>query len=88
MMVSTSVEDRKKSIDALTGTPGVAPEPWLLILAKDPAPEVRLAVVTLLATSRDPQLVEKARQIALHDEDPRVGRMAEWLQNKRATMLR
>jgi hypothetical protein len=41
-----------------------------------------------MATSKSPQLVEKAWQVALNDEDPRLADLAEWLQTQRNALRR
>ena len=44
--------------------------PWLLQLSHDPHPSVRRAVIALLATSSDPQLHERLRQLEFEESDP------------------
>jgi hypothetical protein len=87
-LLSKSPAERVQAVDALLETSGTAPGPWLMVMADDPAAEVRLAVVTLMATSKSPQLVEKAWQVALNDEDPRLADLAEWLQTQRNALRR
>lgn len=87
-LLAKTPAERVAAIDALLKTPGSVPGPWLVLLSEDSDADVRLAVVTLMATSDDPQLMEKAWQVALHDVDPRVAALAEWLQNKRRARRR
>jgi hypothetical protein len=83
MLISESPADRLRALDTLRNTTGVNPRPALMMLTADPDPNVRRAVVTLLATSRDPELLEQAWQTAIRDEDPRVAELADWLQSNR-----
>jgi hypothetical protein len=84
---STSAEDRLQFVDDLMSS-GVDGRPWLMLLADDPDAEVRLAAVTIMATSNDATLVEKAWQTALHDRDPRIAGLAERLRERRAATQR
>jgi hypothetical protein len=52
-------------------------------MADDRDANVRLAVVTILATSNDPALIEKAWQVAIRDRDPRIAGMASRLRDRR-----
>lgn len=72
-------EVRKELVRALPGAPGVDAATWLLWLARDPDPEVRLAAIALVATTGDPALVERIERIARQDADPRIRRQAERL---------
>ena len=68
----------------LLAMPGVGAKAWLMLLADDADAEVRLAAVTVMATSNDSQLLEKAWQVALHDQDPRIAGLAERLRDRRS----
>jgi hypothetical protein len=63
----------------LPGLESVDAAPWLLWLSEDKDPEVRLAAITLLATTDDPALLRQVRTIAARDPDPRIRRQAERL---------
>jgi hypothetical protein len=41
--------------------------------------------LTIMATSDDPLLLDKAWQVALHDRDPRIAGLAERLRERRDT---
>jgi hypothetical protein len=56
--------------------------PWLLWLCEDQDSEVRLTAVTLLATTGDPRLLRRVRDIALRDADPRIRQQAERIAQK------
>ena len=49
---------------------------WLHWLLEDDSPEVRLRALSAIATTSDPRLYEVARDIAVHDQDPRVAKLA------------
>jgi len=61
----------------------VNPVPWLLWLSEDKHPEVRLAAVSLMATTGDPDLLDRVEQLAREDRDAAVQRVAEQLSAKR-----
>jgi hypothetical protein len=84
---STSAEERLQFVDDLMSS-SVDARPWLMLLADDPDADVRLAAVTIMATSNDAALVEKAWQAALHDRDPRIAGLAERLRERRAATQR
>jgi len=58
-------------------------EPWLLCLCEDENADVRLAALTLLATTGDPILLERVERIARADPDPRIQRRAEQIAARR-----
>ena len=68
--------------------PGANSRAWLILLAADEEAEVRLAAVTLMATSTDATLLEQAWQAAIHDRDPRVAAMANRLRERRSAVQR
>jgi hypothetical protein len=86
--LSNDTPGRLQLINDLTSTPGVGAKAWLALLAEDANADVRLAAVTLMATSNDNQLLEKAWQVALHDQDPRIASLAEQLRDRHALSKR
>jgi hypothetical protein len=72
-------------VDDLLGLPGNGAMAWLLLLSDDENAEVRLTVVSVMATSRDAELLERAWQVALHDRDPRIAGLADRLRDRRAS---
>ncbi len=60
----------------------VNPVPWLLWLSRDPRNEVRLAAISLMATTGDPELLARIRQMASEDSDAAVQRVAERLEKR------
>jgi hypothetical protein len=81
-------QDRVQLVDDVITTPGVNARPWLFLLADDPSAEVRLAAVSVMGTSSDPELVEKAWQTAIHDRDPRIAKLAGRLRERRTAVQR
>ncbi len=52
-------------------------KPWLLWLSKDTDAQVRLTAMTLMATSRDPEMLGRVFEMSRTDDDPRVREQAE-----------
>jgi hypothetical protein len=71
-LFSTDTLERLRWIEALPGLSGIDAKNWLLVLSRDSSAEVRLAVVTLMATSSDPQILARVAEMAHSDPDPRV----------------
>lgn len=88
LLLSLSAADRIQLVDRVLATPGANAKAWLMMLADDADADVRLAAVTVMATSRDPELIEKAWQTAIHDRDPRVARLSERLRTRRSNEQR
>jgi hypothetical protein len=83
-----NTQDRLKLVDLVLAQPGGGSEAWLLLLASDSDPDVRLFAVTFMATSNDAALVEKAWQTAIRDRDPRIADLAGRLRGRRDGPLR
>lgn len=81
--LSDELEDRLQLFDGVLTEPGVDARPWLLLLADDENAEVRLLAVTVMATSDDKSLVERAWQVAIRDRDPRIADLAGRLRDRR-----
>ncbi len=86
--LSDKPEERMRSMNDVLSQPGRGAGAWLLLLAQDPDAEVRLFAVTLMATSSDSALVEKAWQLAIRDRDPRIADLADRLRERREGTLR
>jgi hypothetical protein len=84
----SSSQDKLRLVDDVLKAPGVNPRPWLMLLADDPDAKVRLAAITVMATSNDAALVELAWQRAIHDRDPRVAALANRLRERREALQR
>jgi hypothetical protein len=81
--LSNDLEVRLKLVDRVLTEPNVDPRPWLFLLADDENADVRLLAVTMMATSNDKSLVEKAWQVAIRDRDPRIADLATRLRARR-----
>jgi hypothetical protein len=87
-LFSDDPAERLRLVDDILTQPGVDARPWLILLADDSAADVRLLAVTIMATSDDPTLIEKAWQVAIHDRDPRIASLASRLRDRRDSAQR
>jgi hypothetical protein len=78
------VEDRLRLVDDVLTEQEIDARPWLTVLADDEDADVRLVAVTIMATSNDAELIEKAWQVAIRDRDPRIAGLAERLRERRS----
>ncbi len=81
-------QDRLRMVDDVLTEPGVDARPWLVLLADDEDADVRLLAVTIMATSSDAALIEKAWDVAINDRDPRIAGLAGRLRERRDATLR
>jgi hypothetical protein len=87
--LSDELAVRLKIVDTVTKQARGDVRPWLFLLAEDDDAEVRLLAVTVMATSDDRTLIEKAWQISIRDRDPRIADLATHLRDRRSgTQLR
>jgi len=63
---------RLELAQALPNLAGIDPRPWLLWLSRDADPSVRRAVVGILATSPDPALHNRLRELVVEETDASV----------------
>jgi hypothetical protein len=82
-LFSPDAADRLRLVDDVLVEPGIDARPWLVLLADDEDADVRLLVVTIMATSDDAMLLEKAWQVAIKDHDPRIASLAGRLRDRR-----
>jgi hypothetical protein len=82
-LFSLDAADRLRLVDDVLIEPGIDARPWLVLLADDDDADVRLLVVTIMATSDDAMLLEKAWQVAIQDRDPRIAGLAGRLRERR-----
>ena len=80
--------ERMQLVDEVLVEPGIDARPWLMVLAEDADADVRLLAVTVMATSGDAMLLEKAWQVAINDRDPRIADLASRLREHRNTQRR
>lgn len=81
--LSDDADVRIHLVDSVLTEANVDARPWLALLADDEDADVRLTAVTVMATSNDKSLVEKAWQVAIHDRDPRIADLAGRLRERR-----
>ncbi len=68
---------RKELVRQLPNLEDINTVPWLLRLARDQDVEVRLAAITVLATSSDPAVLDQLEAIIQSDSDSTVRRIAD-----------
>ena len=82
-LFSPDVEVRKQLARAVPRLSSVDAVQWLLWLASDPQPDVRLAAVSTLATTGDPALLERVEALARNDHDPQIHALAQQIARQR-----
>ncbi len=70
---------RRELAESLPAMPGIDAHVWLVWLSRDEHAEVRLAAMTVMATTADPNVLRRIEQMARTDADPRVQRQGERL---------
>ncbi len=65
-------KDRLDFANALPSMTGVDVRPWLLWLSLDESAPVRAAAISLMATSTDPQLLRRIRELANTERNPEI----------------
>ena len=76
-------EERKQIFQLLPRTPSIQPIPWLMVLIKDPDPEIRFLTVSFIATSKDAKLVRDVMERAKRDNDSDLNALVEKLEKLR-----
>ncbi len=82
-LFSPDTEVRKQLALSLPRLASVDAARWLMWLAADPQPDVRLAAITTLATTGDPSLLDRVEVLARKDSDERVQAMADQIAKQR-----
>jgi hypothetical protein len=82
-LFSPDVETRKQLARAVPRLSSVDAAQWLMWLALDPQPEVRLAAVATLATTGDPALLGRVEELARNDRDPQIHALADQIAKQR-----
>jgi len=83
-----NAEARKELARLLPGLRSVDATVWLLWLACDEDPEVRLVAITLMATTGDPAVWEQIEKMAKEDPDPRMQERVDRISRRRNERLR
>jgi len=79
---------RLQLVRDLPGIPGVGATDWLIMMAEDEHEEVRLAAISLLATTGDPAILARVESIARDDPSTQIRAQAERLAKRRQTLNR
>lgn len=74
---------RRQWAEALPGLTGIDAKDWLLLLSHDEDAQVRRTALAYLATSNDPRLLARVRELAAGDPDPQVQEQAARLSGDR-----
>jgi len=82
-LFSPDAETRKQLARAVLRLSSVDAAQWLMWLALDPQPDVRLAAVTTLATTGDPALLDRVGALVRNDRDPQIQALAEQIAKQR-----
>jgi hypothetical protein len=82
-LFSPDAETRKQLARAVPRLASVDAAQWLMWLAQDPQPEVRLVAVSLLATTGDPGLLDRVEAMARIDKDAQIKALAEQIRKQR-----
>jgi hypothetical protein len=70
---------RRELAESLPAMPGIDAHVWLVWLSRDEHADVRLAAMSVMATTADPNVIRRIEQMARTDVDPRVQRQGEKL---------
>ena len=79
---------RLKLVRELPGIPNIGASEWLIKMAADEDEEVRLAAISLLATTNDPNILDRVEAIARNDSAERIRVQAERVKKRRQTLRR
>jgi hypothetical protein len=74
---------RKRLVADLPNVVGIDATEWLMLLCKDEDSDVRYSTFSFLATSNNPLLINKVKDLAQNDSDPRIRRQAELMGERR-----
>lgn len=75
-LTSNDPQERRRFARELPSLDVTESMPWLLRLCRDEDAEVRLIAVTIMATTNDPAVQERLRQLSIDDVDDEVRRTA------------
>jgi hypothetical protein len=63
---------RMEMVETISRSDRVDPRPWLLMLLEDPSRDVRLRVISVMATMNDPAMTQRLRLQLVDERDPTV----------------
>lgn len=84
-LTSRRAEDRTRLARQLPLVSDIDSRLWLTWLLRDEVAEVRLAALSVLATTGDAETLRRAVEIARQDRDPRVRQQLEQIEKQRQT---
>jgi hypothetical protein len=82
-LFSPDVETRKQLARTVPRLSSVDAAQWLMWLAQDPEPDVRLVAISMLATTGDPALLDRVEAMARNDHDPQIKALEEQIRKQR-----
>lgn len=71
-IASGDLQTRIALIDAIARSNSIDPRPWLLMMLGDQSRDVKLRVVSVLATMKDPDVRDRLQQHLVDERDPTV----------------
>lgn len=75
---------RSQLAEMLPGISGIDTKLWLTWLSRDRSADVRLAALTVMATTGHPQMLKHVASVAAHDDDARIQKLGERLSSPAA----
>lgn len=87
-LTSPALADRRHLVDRLARVRGIDLSTWLFWLARDNDAQVRHAALGMLATLRDPEIVDQVQRLSADDADEQVRALGERIRESRAGRAR
>lgn len=87
-LTAADPRERHRWTEMLPRYVGIESKPWLLWMSRDADADVRLAAASLMATTGDPQMLERVQQLARDDDDARVREAAQRMSGREAAAER
>ena len=78
---------RRELARTLPAMQSVDAGPWLMWLAEDKDPDVRLEAISVLGTTGDPAILRKIEELARRDSDPRIAALADTIEQQQKSTL-
>jgi len=85
LLVNPDPDVRLRLVQSLPQMSGIDSRRWLLWLSRDQDPAVRKAAIAVIATSADPALQERVRELEREETDDEVLRVVRQILNRRQT---
>jgi hypothetical protein len=71
-IASGDTRTRLELIDAIARSGSIDPRPWLLMMLDDRSRDVKLRVISVLATMKDPSIDRRLQSHLMNESDPTV----------------